>query len=111
MSIPAIIPVSVAEAEDIARPQHRQWDHDDDAARRRPSRKGKEKETEFEEGSPWSANGDSPLPPDEESLNDSSRVSSYPPLNDEQEETRRIQEVSTCAAAFVAIPGSRANFV
>ncbi|KAJ3529211.1 hypothetical protein NMY22_g9082 [Coprinellus aureogranulatus] len=95
MSTPAILPVPVAEEEDITRQQNGHWGYNDDAIHRRPSRKGKEKESEPEEDLAWSGNGasSSSLPLEEEqSLNGGPRTSSYPPLNDEQEETRRIQE-------------------
>lgn len=105
MSTPAVLPVPVAEEEDITRQRDRQWDYDDDTVQRRPSRKGKEKESEAGEDLPWSANGESSFPLDEQSLNGGTRASSYPPVNDEQEETRRIQEVSPCGAVPDDIPG------
>lgn len=106
MSTPAILPVSVEEEEDIARQRHPQWNYDDDTVQRRPSRKGKEKESEVGEDLPWSANGESSFPlSEQQSLNGGTRTSSYPPLNDEQEETRRIQEVSPCGPVL-NIPGS-----
>ncbi|KAJ2918015.1 hypothetical protein MD484_g2388, partial [Candolleomyces efflorescens] len=98
MSTPAVLPVPAAEEEDITR--HRAWHYDDDPdsppARSSSSRKGKERE------SPYGLHDDSStieLTATEEPT--SSRTSEYPPLNDAQEESRRIQEVGNYVSEFI----------
>ncbi|KAF5317069.1 hypothetical protein D9611_003793 [Ephemerocybe angulata] len=89
MSKPAIIRVSTAEEDDVTRHPHPARGYYDDSIQRRPSRKGKEKEIET-----WSADTRESSPVDfsqNEALT-GSQGSSYPPVNDEEEETRRIQE-------------------
>lgn len=103
MSQPAVIPVSPLEEEEFSNQQD--YPRYDDRVQRRPSRKGKEKELP-EVTSPWSNNStreSSPVDSRPDEALHGERPSSYPPVNDEEEESRRIQEVGPLLPAAAAL--------